>query len=56
MVSKKLEDAINAQINAEFWSAYLYLSCRHFANQGLMGFSSWFKVQFRKNRIMHRNL
>ncbi|MBS1353738.1 MAG: ferritin, partial [Coprobacter sp.] len=26
MLSKKMEDALNAQINAEFWSAYLYLS------------------------------
>ncbi|HHT30227.1 MULTISPECIES: ferritin [Petrimonas] len=51
MVSKKLEDAINAQINAEFWSAYLYLSMSaHFANQGLMGFSNWFKVQFQEEQ------
>ena len=26
MISKRLEEAINAQINAEMWSAYLYLS------------------------------
>ena len=26
MISKRLEAAINAQINAELWSAYLYLS------------------------------
>ena len=26
MISTKLQDAINAQINAEFWSAYLYLA------------------------------
>ena len=26
MLSQKLQDAINAQINAELWSAYLYLS------------------------------
>ena len=26
MLSKKLETAMNDQINAEFWSAYLYLS------------------------------
>lgn len=47
MVSKKLEKAINEQINAEFWSAYLYLSMSaHFANEGLPGFSHWFKMQF----------
>lgn len=26
MLSKQLQDALNAQVNAEFWSAYLYLS------------------------------
>ena len=26
MLKKKIEDALNAQINAEMWSAYLYLS------------------------------
>ena len=26
MLSKKIEEALNAQVNAEFWSAYLYLS------------------------------
>ena len=25
MLSKKMEEALNAQVNAEFWSAYLYL-------------------------------
>ena len=26
MLSKKMEEALNAQVNAEFWSAYLYLN------------------------------
>jgi len=26
VISKKMQEAINAQINAELWSAYLYLS------------------------------
>ena len=35
MLSKKLEEALNAQINAEFWSAYLYLSMSaDFASKG----------------------
>lgn len=47
MVSKKLETAINKQINAELWSAYLYLSMSaDFSNKGLPGFANWFKVQF----------
>ncbi|MDD2247019.1 MAG: ferritin [Proteiniphilum sp.] len=51
MVSKELESAINKQINAEFWSAYLYLSMSsHFANAGLPGFANWFKVQFQEEQ------
>ena len=33
MLSKKIEAAINAQINAEMWSAYLYLQWLHIAMQ-----------------------
>lgn len=51
MVSKELESAINKQINAEFWSAYLYLSMSaHFAHEGLPGFANWFNVQFREEQ------
>lgn len=51
MVSKKLETAINKQINAEFWSAYLYLSMSvHFAHKGLPGFANWFKIQFKEEQ------
>lgn len=51
MISEKLEKAINKQINAEFWSAYLYLSMSvHFDNQGLTGFANWFKVQFQEEQ------
>jgi len=51
MVSKELENAINKQINAEFWSAYLYLSMSTwFAHEGLPGFANWFKVQFQEEQ------
>ena len=51
MVSEKLEKAINEQINAEFWSAYLYLSMSaHFDHIGLPGFANWFKVQFQEEQ------
>lgn len=47
MLPKKLEIALNEQINAEFWSAYLYLSMStHFESKGLSGFSHWFRKQF----------
>lgn len=46
MLSKKLEDALNVQINAELWSAYLYLSMSaHFAAEGKNGFENWFRIQ-----------
>ena len=51
MVSKELEKAINKQINAEFWSAYLYLSMSTwFDHEGLPGFANWFKVQFQEEQ------
>lgn len=51
MLSKKLEDAINKQINAELWSAYLYLSMStHFAHEGLPGFANWFSIQFKEEQ------
>ena len=46
MISKKLEDALNDQINKEFYSAYLYLGMAvHFEAEGLKGFAKWMRVQ-----------
>ena len=51
MLSKKIEDALNEQINAEFWSGYLYLSMScHFADKGLDGVANWFRIQFQEER------
>lgn len=45
-MNKKIEDALNAQINAELFSAYLYLSmAAYFDSLNLTGFSNWMKVQ-----------
>ena len=47
MLSSKLHQAINAQINAELWSAYLYLSMSMDAEaKGLKGVANWFHVQY----------
>ena len=47
MLSKKLHAAINEQINAELWSAYLYLSMSMDAEaKGLKGVANWFYVQW----------
>jgi len=49
MLSKKLNDALNKQINAEAYSGYLYLAMSVWCNeQGLKGFAQWFKVQARE--------
>lgn len=51
MLSKKVEEAINAQINAEMWSAYLYLSMSAWcAAQGKPGMANWYEVQFREEQ------
>lgn len=47
MLSNKLHEAINAQINAELWSAYLYLAMSMDAEaKGLKGIANWFYVQY----------
>lgn len=47
MISKKLQDAFNKQINAEMWSANLYLSMSYyFAKEGYEGFAHWMKKQY----------
>ena len=51
MISKKLHDAINAQINAELWSAYLYLAMSMDAEtKGYKGVANWFYVQFKEEQ------
>lgn len=51
MITNKIQDAINAQINAEFWSAYLYLSmAMHFEAEGRPGVANWFKIQWQEEQ------
>jgi ferritin len=51
MLSKKLHDAINEQINAELWSAYLYLAMSLDAEaKGYKGVANWFYVQFQEEQ------
>lgn len=52
MLNKKLELELNKQVNAEFYSAYLYLSMSAFlATKNLSGFSNWMKVQFKEEQF-----
>jgi len=46
MISKKMEKALNEQVNAELYSAYLYLSMEaYFKSLNLNGFANWMRVQ-----------
>jgi ferritin len=46
MISEKMQDALNKQMNAEIYSAYLYLSMSaYFESVGLKGFAGWMRVQ-----------
>jgi ferritin len=45
-MDKKIEKEMNAQINREIYSAYLYLSmAAYFEAENLNGFAHWMKVQ-----------
>ena len=51
MLSPKLHAALNEQINAELWSAYLYLSMSMAAaDKGLKGVANWFAIQFKEEQ------
>ena len=46
MVSSKVQQALNKQLNAEFYSSYLYLSMSaYFESNDLQGFAKWFRLQ-----------
>ena len=55
MLSRKLHDAINAQVNAELWSAYLYLAMSLDAEaKGYKGVANWFYIQFQEEQAHAR--
>lgn len=57
MISEKLQDAINSQINAEMWSSNLYLSMSFFLQkEGYDGFASWMKKQSQEELVHAYNL
>lgn len=46
MLSSKLQDALNAQINLEMASSYAYLAmAAHFESASLPGMSNWMRIQ-----------
>lgn len=55
MLSSNLYKAINEQINAEMWSAYLYLSMSMDCQaKGYNGIANWFYVQFQEEQAHAR--
>jgi len=51
MITKSLQDAINAQINKELFSSYLYLSmAAYFEDKNLPGFANWMRKQADEER------
>lgn len=53
MLSKTLEDALNEQVNKEYYSAFLYLSmASHFETINMLGMASWMRMQY-EEEVMH---
>jgi ferritin len=51
MVNEIMEKSLNEQINAEFYSSYLYLSMSaYFEEQNLDGFANWMNVQAQEEK------
>jgi ferritin len=52
MLSTKMQDALNQQVNAEMYSAYLYLAMSvHFDAQSLKGAAHWMRTQYDEEMI-----
>jgi ferritin len=52
MIDEKMQEALNKQLNAELYSAYLYLSMSaHFQSVNLGGFANWMRVQAREELL-----
>lgn len=52
MLNKKIEAAFNEQMNAEMYSAYLYLSMgAYFESTGMAGFANWMRVQAQEEMV-----
>jgi ferritin len=49
MLTRKIQDALNRQMNRELFSAYLYLSmAAYFESLSLPGFANWMKIQIQE--------
>jgi ferritin len=52
MISKTMEQALNKQVNREFYSAYLYLAMSsYFESVNMKGFAHWMKIQAKEEQM-----
>jgi ferritin len=57
MLDKRMQDAINEQINWEFYSGYLYLSmAAQFSALGMPGGQNWMTVQYQEEMAHARKM
>lgn len=51
MISKTMEQALNKQVNREFYSAYLYLAMSaYFEAANMKGFAKWMRIQAKEEQ------
>jgi len=52
MISKTMEQALNKQVNREFYSAYLYLAMSsYFETDNMKGFAHWMRIQAKEEQV-----
>jgi ferritin len=52
MIKPKLAEALNKQVNAEFYASYLYLSASaYLENEGLPGMARWMRAQYEEELV-----
>lgn len=52
MIKGKMESALNKQLNAEFYSSYLYLSMSaYFESINIKGFANWMRIQTQEELV-----
>ena len=52
MISEKMQNELNEQVNKEFFSAYLYLAMEAYCTKiGLPGFAHWMRLQYEEENM-----
>ncbi len=52
MISERMQEALNGQLNAELYSSYLYLSmAAYFQGLNMGGFANWMRVQVQEEDL-----